>query len=52
MTPAELQEIVRAARQAAVAHKACWPVRNPHVAGSEAAKVWQSQFDAALKGVA
>lgn len=50
MTPEQLQQIARDARQAAVAAKSNWPVSNPYVAGSDEHRVWQERFLAALKG--
>lgn len=49
MTPTQLQEIARVARLDAASTKAGFPVRCPYPSGSQAALVWQSRHDAALK---
>ena len=52
MTNTRMEEITRAARQAAMAARSGWPVKGaPHSYTAEEARIWQERFDLAMKGV-
>jgi len=49
MTPKQQAEIIRKARQDAVALRSGWPSRGNPYQQQDAADLWQAEFDAALK---
>lgn len=52
MTNTRMEEITRAARQAAMAARSGWPVKGaPSSYTPEEVKLWQERFDRAVKGV-
>lgn len=52
MTNTRMEEITRAARQAAMAARSGWPVKGaPQSYTAEEAKLWTERFERAMKGV-
>ena len=51
MTNTRMEEITRAARQAAMAARSGWPVKGaPQSYTAEEARIWQERFERAKRG--